>query len=202
MSASSRIEIISGRAMALRGNDIDTDRIIPARFLKAITFDGIEAHLFEDDRRSARAAGTVHPFDSVTSREASILLVNANFGCGSSREHAPQALRRRGIRALVGESFADIFFSNAVNLGLACLTADPRDIAQLMTAVHDLPALEIRIDIARERITAGTIDCRGTLPGAARRALVTGQWDAMGQLLADYDDVARVARALPYVRGF
>src|SRR5262245_66148815 len=115
--------------MPLRGDNIDTDRIIPARFLKAITFEGLEEHLFEDDRQQADKEGRVHPFSNLSYSGASILIVNANFGCGSSREHAPQAIHRRGIRAVIGESFSDIFFGNSVALGLPCVTA-PRDVVE------------------------------------------------------------------------
>ena len=131
MSTSSRT-LAAGTAIVLPGDDIDTDRIMPARFLRAITFDGIEAHLFEDDRRSLASQGATHPFDDARRRAARVLIVGANFGCGSSREHAPQAILRWGIRAIVGESFAEIFFSNAVAIGLPCVTVAAPD-AQMLT---------------------------------------------------------------------
>jgi 3-isopropylmalate/(R)-2-methylmalate dehydratase small subunit len=188
--------------LVLRGHDIDTDRIIPARFLKSVTFDGLEAHVFEDDRLAATAAATQHPFDRPGSRKASVLLVNANFGCGSSREHAPQALYRRGIRAIAGESFADIFFSNALALGLPCLTASASDIGRVMSLVEREPTTTITVSVAAGGLQAGDINILLALPETARHALVTGQWDATGLLLASYEDVETTAARLPYVRGF
>ena len=141
------IETIEGRALPMRGEDIDTDRIMPARFLKSIVFEGLEAHLFEDDRLAATRAGQVHPFDEPAYQGASILLVNGNFGSGSSREHAPQGLRRSGIRAVIGESFAEIFFGNSLMIGLACVTAAPTDVEALMAVVERAPATTLRVDV-------------------------------------------------------
>jgi 3-isopropylmalate/(R)-2-methylmalate dehydratase small subunit len=202
MSADSRIARISGRAIVLRGDDIDTDRIMPARFLKAITFEGLEAHVFEDDRRAARAAGLVHPFDDPASQGATVLVVNANFGCGSSREHAPQGLVRRGLRAIVGESFAEIFQSNAIGIGLACFQASSADVAALMARLERDRMCPIDADVAERAVAAGDLRIRASVTDAARQMFLTGEWDAPGLLVADYDEVARVARALPYVRGF
>ena len=142
-----RIELISGRAMPLPGDDIDTDQIMPARHLKCITFDGLEAHVFGDERKLARARQRLHPFDDPRFAGARILLVNANFGCGSSREHAPQALRRYGIRAIVGESFGEIFAGNCVALGIACVRMDAGAIRQLQARCEDQPATTLQIDL-------------------------------------------------------
>src|SRR5688572_16586674 len=130
-----KITQIDGRGIPLRGNDIDTDRIIPARFLVTVTFDGLDQHVFEDDRRSAQ-----HPFDDPRYQGASVLVVNSNFGCGSSREHAPQALQRWGIKAVLGESFAEIFFGNSAMIGMPCVTAAPTDVQAIMERVERNPA--------------------------------------------------------------
>ena len=202
MSDSSRIERIAGTAISVRGNDIDTDRILPARFLRAITFEGLERHLFEDERGEARARGASHPFDDPARRAARVLFVNANFGCGSSREHAPQAIRRHGIRAVVGESFAEIFFSNALTIGLPCLSAAANDVERLMMIADRSPDAEFTIDLREGRIEAGDLSAEVTLPETARQAFVSGTWDATGQLLERYEEVERVAARLPYLQGF
>jgi 3-isopropylmalate/(R)-2-methylmalate dehydratase small subunit len=195
----SRIERIAGTAIAVRGNDIDTDRILPARFLRAITFEGLERHVFEDERREASTRGAAHPFDDPARREARVLFVNANFGCGSSREHAPQAIRRHGIQAVAGESFAEIFFANALTIGLPCLSAAAQDIERLMTIADRSPGAVFTIDLRAGRISAEGFSAEVTLPETARQAFVTGTWDATGQLLERYDEVERVARRLPYL---
>jgi len=189
---------ISGRGLPLRGNDIDTDRIMPARFLRAVSFEGLERHLFEDDR----AANASHPFNDPRYRGAAVLVVNANFGCGSSREHAPQGLARAGIRAIVGESFSEIFRGNAAMIGIPCVTADREQIARLQTSIEEAPQTAIEIDIASESIAAPGVTLRGSLPPALRDAFVSGQWNPTAMLLADYSEVQAVANRLPYMRGF
>jgi 3-isopropylmalate/(R)-2-methylmalate dehydratase small subunit len=203
----SAIDRISGTALPLRGDSIDTDRIMPARFLRAITFSGLEAHLFEDDRRAvdARAQagdGRLHPFSDPAYAKAAVLLVNANFGCGSSREHAPQALHRRGIRAVIGESFSEIFFSNAVALGLPCATASREAIEALMTLVEQESSIRLELSLSELRVASGETSYPIAMPGDARESFLTGQWDATGLLLREPDAIARVAAALPYVSGF
>ena len=195
----SRIERVEGRAVALPGDDIDTDRIIPARFLKAITFDGLDAHVFEDDRKEAAARGGRHPFDDPAGGSAAVLVVNANFGCGSSREHAPQALYRRGIRAVVGESFAEIFFGNALMMGLPCLTASRADIGRLMDVVTTSPEATFVVDIRAGQVSAKDVSVAATMPASVRDALMTGAWDVTGALVKNYDEVERVARRLRYL---
>jgi 3-isopropylmalate/(R)-2-methylmalate dehydratase small subunit len=202
MSHASHIERIAGRAVPVRGQDIDTDRIIPARFLKAVTFDGLEAHVFEDDRLGLQHSGAVHPFDNPAYAGATILLGNANFGCGSSREHAPQALRRWGIRAIVAESFAEIFFGNSMTIGLPCVTANHADLDRLMAIAEATPSETFEVDLKVRLITGGGVELPVILPESAREAFLSGDWDATGLLLADYGEVERTAARLPYVAGF
>ena len=201
MTNSSRT-LVSGTAIVVPGNDIDTDRIMPARFLRAITFDGIEAHLFEDDRRSLASQGATHPFDDAARRSARVLVVGANFGCGSSREHAPQAILRWGIRAIVGESFAEIFFSNAVAIGLPCVTVPADAAGRLARAVQADAGAVVTVDLQTRTVSAPGVSAAAAMPDSAREALISGQWDATSLLLDRYEDVERVAGALPYIQGF
>jgi 3-isopropylmalate/(R)-2-methylmalate dehydratase small subunit len=201
MSTSSRTLAV-GTAIVLPGDDIDTDRIMPARFLRAITFDGIEAHLFEDDRRSLASQGATHPFDDARRRSARVLIVGANFGCGSSREHAPQAILRWGIRAIVGESFAEIFFSNAVAIGLPCVTVAAPDAQMLTRTVQGDAGAVLTVDLQTRTVSAPDVSVAAAMPDSGRDALISGQWDATGLLLEHYEDVEGVAARLPYVQGF
>ena len=193
-----KIARISGRALPLRGDNIDTDRIIPARFLRSVTFEGLEDHLFEDDRSQA----TGHPLDNPAFSGASILVVNANFGCGSSREHAPQAIRRHGFRAVVGQSFSEIFFGNSVALGMPCVTASAGTIEALMHAAEADPSTELHLDLDAMSITLGSRRHDVVLPAAARDSFTEGTWDATALLLDRFDEVETVARRLPYVSGW
>ena len=186
---------IRGRAIPLRGNDIDTDRIIPARFLRTVTFEGLDRHVFEDDRKT-----TAHPFDDARYQGASVLIVNANFGCGSSREHAPQALQRWGIEAVIGESFAEIFFQNSTMIGLACVTASPADVGKLMDLTEAQPLTSFEVDIVTGRCTAADVHCAVSLPPNVRDALTTGFWDTTGMLLDRYEEVDATAARLPYLQ--
>jgi 3-isopropylmalate/(R)-2-methylmalate dehydratase small subunit len=194
-----KIQRIEGRGLPLAGDNIDTDRIIPARFLRAITFEGLETHLFEDDRKQLAAAGSIHPVADPKYAGATILLVNANFGCGSSREHAPQAIRRYGIRAVVGESYSEIFFGNSVALGMPCVTADHSSLAALMQLVGKDPARQLVVDLEAMRVSAGEQSFTVALPSTARESFLDGTWDATGQLLDRFEEVEAVAKRLPYV---
>lgn len=189
---------ILGRAIPLPGNDIDTDRIIPARFLKCITFEGLEAHVFADDRRQIPD----HPFDQACYRGATILIVGHNFGCGSSREHAPEALRRWGIRGVVGESFAEIFFGNCTAIGLPCLTLETPDAAWLREGVSQQPEQEVLLDIEHQLVRFATRTLAARIPSGARNQLLTGIWNATGVLREAEHAIDRTARSLPYVYGY
>ena len=194
-----KITSVAGRGIPLHGNDIDTDRIMPARFLKVVSFEGLEHHLFEDDRKTNREQ---HPFSDIRYNEATVLVVNANFGCGSSREHAPQAIKRWGVEAVIGESFAEIFFGNSLMIGLPCLTVSRDDMQALMALADAQPDLEFRVDVAAQTVTAGSLTVTASLPAPVREALVTGAWDATGQLLENYTEVTLTAGKLPYLTGF
>lgn len=199
---SSQIERIAGRALVLPGDDMDTDRIMPARFLKAVTFEGLEAHLFEDDRRALATQGGRHPFDDPARAGARVLLAGANFGCGSSREHAPQALWRWGLRAVIAESFAEIFAGNALMIGLACASAARADLARLREATTSQSTLEFVLDVASSRVDAGELSVTVRFADSARVALTSGAWDTTGMLLEDAAAAERTASRLPYIHGF
>ncbi|MCP9916564.1 3-isopropylmalate dehydratase small subunit [Cyanobium sp. ATX-6F1] len=199
------IERIESRALVLSGDDIDTDRIIPARFLKSVTFEGLGEQVFADDRLELKGA---HPFDRPEHAGARILVANRNFGCGSSREHAPQALMRWGIRAIVAESYAEIFFGNCLALGIPCFTSPHGQVLSLQAAITADPAQRFALDVRAGRIqaiggdgeTAASWDL--ALAGGARQMLLSGQWDATSQLLAHDVELRATAARLPYLNGF
>jgi len=198
MTQPSAITHIEGRGLPIRGHDIDTDRIMPARFLVAVSFEGLERHVFEDDRK----ADPSHPFNDPRYRGASILVVNANFGCGSSREHAPQGLARFGIRAIVGESFSEIFRGNAAMMGMPCFAAARESIDSLQELIEQTPGVTIAADVASGEISAGSLHFTATLPPALADAFVSGQWNPTAMLLDRFDEVRAVAARLPYISGF
>jgi 3-isopropylmalate/(R)-2-methylmalate dehydratase small subunit len=188
---STAIAQVSGTAVALPGDDIDTDQIIAARYLTWITFEGIEAHLFEDSRR---AAGGAHPLDDPRFRGATILLVGSNFGCGSSREHAPQALYRFGIRAIIGLSFGEIFAGNCVAIGMPCVQVTKEVADRLASLPADAP---ITVDIEDGVIRAGNESHKMHLAEGRRRQFLDGSWDALAQLLAAAPAIDALERTLP-----
>jgi 3-isopropylmalate/(R)-2-methylmalate dehydratase small subunit len=191
-----QIPTLSGRAIPLQGNDIDTDRIIPARFLRCVTFDGLGAQVFADDRTQLQGQ---HPFDLPQYQGATILVVNRNFGCGSSREHAPQAIAKWGIQGIIGESFAEIFFGNCIALGLPCLTATPDVVAALQGAIVSQPDQILNLDIEHLKVTLGDYQASLSLADGARSMFLSGSWDACGQLVAQADAIWATATKLPYV---
>ena len=193
------ITSVSGRAFALRGDDIDTDRIIPARFLKCVSFDALGSQAFADDRKEL---GGTHPFDLPEHAGASILVVNGNFGCGSSREHAPQALMRWGIRALVGVSFAEIFYGNCLALGIPCATAAPDQVLQLQDAVAADSSAAWTLDLETLQCRSGVGSWSVGFDGGALDMLRSGRWDATSQLVAREAELTRTMASLPYLHGF
>lgn len=199
MAGDARITRVEGRGCVLRGDDIDTDRIIPARFLRCVTFDGIGEHAFEDDRAEAKGD---HPLDDQRFAGARILIVGRNFGCGSSREHAPQALWRFGFQAFVGESFAEIFFGNCVALGLPCVTLAHGELERLMETVDLDPAQPLVLDLARGTLASKLGVQPVAMPDGARRQLLEGAWDATAVLAAGGEAIEATAARLPYVGGY
>ena len=189
---------VTGTGVPVRGNDIDTDEIIPARFLKVVTFDGLGEFAFFDERFGEDDEPLDHPFNENRFRGASVLAVNANFGCGSSREHAPQALLRWGIEAVVGESFAEIFAGNCLALGIPTITAAQADIEALQDYVDKHPDAAIEVDVAAEKIRYGDTTIEASVDEAQQRALVDGVWDTTALMAANADSVESTAASLPY----
>lgn len=185
--------------MYVPGDDIDTDRIIPARFMKCITFDGLGEFAFADAIAEYKAEGKVHPLVDPRFAGASILLTGSNFGCGSSREHAPQALYRFGFRAILAESFAEIFFGNSITLGMPCAVMKGEDIRALADLVNRDPQVEVILDLTEQKVTAADMDFEATLPSHAREALIAGRWDAIADLLEGLPQVKERAASLSYM---
>jgi 3-isopropylmalate/(R)-2-methylmalate dehydratase small subunit len=193
--ALAKITSVSGRAVHVPGSDIDTDRIIPARFMKCVTFDGLGEYLFYDVRKNADGSDKVHPLNEAKFKGSSILLSGDNFGCGSSREHAPQALYRYGFRAVVAESFAEIFFGNCSTLGIPCVTTSAENLKALAAAVAADPSIEVTVDLVKMELRAGAHTFVIETAKSSRDALISGEWDAIGELLDGKDAVAEKMRA-------
>ena len=193
------VRSVEGRACVLRGDDIDTDRIIPARFMKRVTFDDVGLHVFEDERKAAKGQ---HPLDDERFEGATILIVGQNFGCGSSREHAPQALMRFGFQAFIGGSFADIFAGNCTALGLVCVTLVDAELEKLMESVELDPSQQVHVDVeaGQVRSRAGTVPAG--IPPGTQVQLLEGTWDASAVLLEAGDAIEATAANIPYLRGF
>jgi 3-isopropylmalate/(R)-2-methylmalate dehydratase small subunit len=193
-----KFTVIKGRAVPIRGEDIDTDRIIPARFMKSITFEGLGQYLFYDERFDEAGNPKPHPLNDPRYQGATILLVESGFGSGSSREHAPQAIKRAGFRAIIGESFAEIFFGNAIAIGLPAVTMAPEDLAALFQAVEANPELEVEIDLVNKEVRFGGRTAPLFIREEAREALVEGLWDPIGELLEAGELLDEFDRKLPY----
>jgi 3-isopropylmalate/(R)-2-methylmalate dehydratase small subunit len=193
-----KFTVIKGRAVPIRGEDIDTDRIIPARFMKSITFEGLGQYLFYDERFDEAGNPKPHPLNDPRYQGATILLVESGFGSGSSREHAPQAIKRAGFKAIIGESFAEIFFGNAIAIGLPAVTMAPEDLAALFQAVEANPELEVEIDLVSKEVRFGDRTAPLFIREEAREALVEGLWDPIGELLEAGELLDEFDRKLPY----
>ena len=196
---SGSLKQVVGRALVIRGEDIDTDRIIPARFLKCVSFDALGDQVFADDRQELKGE---HPFDQERFQGASILVVNGNFGCGSSREHAPQALMRWGIRAVVGVSFAEIFYGNCLALGIPCATASAAAVEEIQQRVMEAPHRSWSLDLEAERLTSEDQQWEISVDEGPRQMLITGRWDATSQLLSHGPEIQQLMKDLPYLNDF
>jgi len=194
-----KITRLAGRAVQVPGNDIDTDRIIPARFMKCVTFDGLGEYLFYDVRRNADGTEKPHPLNEPRFKGASILLSGVNFGCGSSREHAPQALQKYGIKAVIAEGFAEIFYGNCVTLGMPCAVASRQDIAKIAAAVEADPKTDVVIDVTNQRVSFAGQTVSVSIRESARDALINGRWDPIGELIEGAAAAVAIAGKLPYM---
>ena len=191
-----KITQINGQCISLHGNDIDTDRIIPARFLKCVNFDSLGKSVFEDDRQTLEGR---HPFDLKENRNASILIVNSNFGCGSSREHAPQALIRWGIKAIIGESFADIFYSNCIAKGIPCFTLPKKSIQEIQK-YNDNKFLFLEIDLKNSLAKSKDLNLNLEIKESSRKMFLSGEWDATSTLLKNEHLIENKFKDLPYLK--
>jgi 3-isopropylmalate/(R)-2-methylmalate dehydratase small subunit len=195
----SEIKVVVGRGIPLQGDDIDTDRIIPARFLRCVTFDGLGEQVFADDRSQMKGE---HPFDLPQYQGAKILVVNNNFGCGSSREHAPQAIIRWGIDAIIGESFAEIFLGNSLTNGVPCVTATPEAIALLQQLLQSQPETILNLDLSALTVKGGGLEIAIAMAEGDRQSLVSGKWDSFGQLVQNLGAIQEKSTQIPYLHGF
>jgi len=202
MSEIVKITRVTGTAVPIKGNDIDTDRIIPARYLKEVTFARMGDYPFFDERFDAAGKKKDHALNDLEYKGASVLFVNKNFGCGSSREHAPQALYRFGIQAIVGESFAAIFAGNCTIMGVPTVTVSAKEMEELMKSVEDNPRTEYTVDLESKILSYGNHKIAIDLPETYRNALTTGSWDSTGMLRANLAQVKKTASKLPYMNRF
>ena len=189
---------VKGKAVFVPGNDIDTDRIIPARFMVCVTFEGLGKYAFYDERKNADGSDKKHPLTDPRKQNAKILLSGANFGCGSSREHAPQSLWHYGFRAIVAESFAEIFFGNSTTLGIPCVCAKAEDIAKIAVAIEENPEAEVDVNVAEQTVSCADVVIKCSMPENARNALVSGTWDPISELIEAEDKTLETAKKLPY----
>src|SRR5882724_1590973 len=198
--ALAKIKEVTGRAVRVPGEDLDTDRIIPARYLKFVTFDGLGEHLFKDVRFQPDGTPTDHPLNDPRFAGATILVAGRNFGCGSSREHAPQSIAKHGFRAMIAESFAEIFFGNSIALGLPCVSLGRSELDRLSARIEASPETVVTVDLVQRIVQVGEdLTLAASIKPGAREALLAGLWDPIGQLLEGKDQVLAVAASLPYI---
>ena len=193
----SPIAQVTGRGVVVAGDDIDTDRIIPARYMRCITFDGLGEYLFRDVRQTPEGKSTNHPIDDPKYKGATILISGMNFGCGSSREHAPQAIARAGFKAVIAGGFAEIFFGNSTTLGLPCATAARKDLTALMSLIQRDPTTLVKFDVEKLQVTAGPLSFPVTLKASAQQGLLSGRYDAIADLLTNLPKVKELADKIP-----
>jgi len=193
----SPIKKVTGRAVPVEGDDIDTDRIIPARYMRCVTFDGLGEFLFRDIRQTPEGKTTNHPIDQAQFKGSTILVSGMNFGCGSSREHAPQAIVRAGFKAVIAGNFAEIFFGNSTTLGLPCVTAKKEDLEALTHLIKKEPSTEVQIDLENLKVSAGKLSFPVTMKASAQQGLLSGRYDAIADLLANLPKVKELAAQLP-----
>ena len=196
------VTTLTGPGIPLRGNDIDTDRIIPARFLKCVTFDGIGEHAFEDDIKGLAQKGETHPFTDERFTQGAILVANKNFGCGSSREHAPQSLKRWGIKAIIAESYSEIFYGNCVSLAMPCFTADHETCVKLQDAIESTPAAELVVSVKEATIQVAGETIALEIQSGAQGQFLDGSWNARAGLLGNLKGAREVAAKLPYISNY
>jgi 3-isopropylmalate/(R)-2-methylmalate dehydratase small subunit len=194
-----KIKTLKGKGVYVPGDDVDTDRIIPARYMKVVTFDGLGDFLFKDARQDENGNKTNHVLNDEKFAGANVMLVGSNFGCGSSREHAPQAIKRAGFNAIIGESFAEIFYGNSTTLGMPCVEATKEQISEMAQAIEKDPSTEIDIDLEKETVTVAGKTYNVTVRPTAKSALTQGKWDPIAELLEADTAITETAKSLPYV---
>jgi 3-isopropylmalate/(R)-2-methylmalate dehydratase small subunit len=194
-----KITKVTGRGVYVPGDDVDTDRIIPARYMKVVTFDGLGDFMFKDVRETPDGKKTSHVLNNPKFAGANVMLVGSNFGCGSSREHAPQAIKRAGFNAIIGESFAEIFYGNSTTLGMPCVEASKEQISEMAQAIEKDPSAEIDIDLEKETVTVAGKTYNVKVRLTAKSALTQGKWDPIGELLEADASITETAKSLPYI---
>ena len=193
------IESIKGKCLVLKGDDIDTDRIIPARFLKCVSFEKLGEQVFADDRAELKGS---HPFDIKENQKSNILIVNDNFGCGSSREHAPQALMRWGIRGLIGQSFAEIFYGNCLALGIPCVTTSEKYVYRIQKQIKNSKDLICHLDLKNKLFECNLCKWDINIQNGPLEMFLTGRWDATSQLISNQRELDQTIEKLPYLNNF